>query len=61
MQRYYEKRDRKLGKERVCSECKVTKLNRYNDSSICSSCDKKKQDEANSNVRDMMLSVSWQI
>jgi hypothetical protein len=36
MQRYYEKRDNRRGKERVCShhDC-VSKLSRYNEEDVC--------------------------
>lgn len=38
MQQYYEKKDRKSGKKRVCSDCNVTTLSRYNEGSICQPC-----------------------
>lgn len=37
MQRYYEKRDNRRGKERHCETCNK-KLSRYNEESKCSSC-----------------------
>lgn len=38
MDQYYEKKDRKSGKKRVCTSCKVTALSRYNEGTICQSC-----------------------
>lgn len=38
MQQYYEKKDRKSGKRRVCKKCKVTPLSRYNEGTTCQSC-----------------------
>lgn len=38
MQQYYEKKDRKSGKKRVCKVCKETTLSRYNEGSVCQSC-----------------------
>lgn len=38
MQQYYEKKDRKSGKKRVCRKCKQTSLSRYNEGTMCQSC-----------------------
>jgi len=38
MQQYYEKKDRKSGKKRICKKCKVTTLSRYNEGNTCQSC-----------------------
>lgn len=38
MQQYYEKKDRKSGKKRICRRCKTTALSRYNESTVCQSC-----------------------
>ena len=38
MQQYYEKKDRKSGKKRICDSCNVTELSRYNESTTCQSC-----------------------
>jgi len=38
MQQYYEKKDRKSGKKRVCKECNVTALSRYNEGNVCQPC-----------------------
>lgn len=37
MEKYYEKRDRKAGKERLCKEC-GQKLSRYNEDNVCAPC-----------------------
>lgn len=59
MEKYYERRDQRLGKARYCKSCGVTKLSRYNDSQICGSCRVKKEVAANNSVIDMLASVSW--
>lgn len=38
MGQYYEKRDRKLGKKRMCKSCGTTPLSRYNEGNTCQSC-----------------------
>lgn len=38
MQQYYDKKDRKAGKKRLCKKCLNTALSRYNEGSICQSC-----------------------
>jgi hypothetical protein len=38
MQQYYEKKDRKSGKRRICKSCRVTPLSRYNEGNKCQSC-----------------------
>ena len=40
MEKYYEKKAIRLGAPRVCKKCK-TKLSRYNQSDVCSTCEKK--------------------
>ena len=40
MEKYYEKKAIRNGAFRACSKC-ITKLSRYNQSIICSSCEKK--------------------
>ncbi len=40
MEKYYEKKAIRGGAFRACSKCKI-KLSRYNQSNICSSCEKK--------------------
>lgn len=54
MEKYYERRDQKMGKPRTCKTCKVTKLSRYNDSQICSSCDSKRETAVNNSVWEML-------
>ena len=58
MQKYYERRDQRQGKVRYCKECKTTKLSRYNDSLVCSSCSAKKELNANNAVLSMLLNSS---
>lgn len=60
MEKYYAKRDQKSGKIRFCTECEETKLSRYNDSEICSSCKVKKETSNNNSVIDMLMNISWQ-
>ena len=59
MEKYYEKRAIRKGAHRNCSKCK-TKLSRYNDSNICSSCVKKnnKELENNNKILRMINEVS---
>jgi hypothetical protein len=59
MQKYYEQRDRRQGKVRICISCD-TKLSRYNDDQVCASCTIKEHVSANKSVTDMLLAVSWQ-
>lgn len=54
MENYYENRDRRQGKTRMCKSCKVTKLSRYNESSICSSCTSQNLLDTNNSVIDML-------
>lgn len=60
MEKYYARRDQRAGKTRHCAMCGITKLSRYNDSLICSSCKQKRETAANNSVLDMLSSVSWQ-
>jgi hypothetical protein len=60
MEKYYAKRDQRSGKTRFCQECGVTKLSRYNDGVICSSCKSKKQIAANNSVVNLLMNVSLQ-
>lgn len=59
MEKYYAKRDQRQGKARYCAECATTKLSRYNDSQVCSSCKMNKEVSANNSVIDMLANVSW--
>lgn len=58
MQKYYERRDQRQGKVRYCKDCGITKLSRYNDSLICSSCSAKKELNANNAVLEMLVNSS---
>lgn len=58
MEKYYAKRDQRLGKTRFCAVCGVTKLSRYNDSMICSACASRKQELANNSVVLMLMNAS---
>jgi uncharacterized paraquat-inducible protein A len=40
MEKYYEKKAIRKGAKRTCAKCK-TRLSRYNESSVCSGCQKK--------------------
>ena len=59
MEKYYEKRDQRLGKARYCKSCGVTKLSRYNDAKICGACKLKREIAANNSVIDMLADASW--
>lgn len=59
MRKYYARRDQRQGKARYCSDCKVTKLSRYNNNDICSACQMKNKEEINKSVSDMLLSTTW--
>src|SRR5687767_14268831 len=50
MMKYYQRQDQRKGRARFCQLCKTTKLSRYNDSLICSSCTSKKAVDANNEV-----------
>ena len=39
MEKYYEKKEIRGGKLRICNKCK-TKLSRYNQNNVCSTCEK---------------------
>lgn len=58
MEKYYARRDQRQGKTRMCASCGKTKLSRYNDSQVCSSCRTKKEVEANNSVVSMLLNAS---
>jgi hypothetical protein len=60
MQKYYASRARKLGQKRVCEDCNITKLSRYNDSAICNSCELKRTVSMKESVLNMLSAVSWQ-
>lgn len=54
MEKYYERRAQRLGHTRMCKSCDITKLSRYNDDQVCSSCKAKKRIATNSSVLDML-------
>ena len=58
MEKYYARRDQRQGKTRFCRVCNETKLSRYNDSLVCSSCKTKREVEANNSVVAMLLNAS---
>lgn len=58
MEKYYAKRDQRLGKTRFCTVCGVTKLSRYNDGMVCASCSTRKQELANDSVVSMLMNAS---
>lgn len=60
MEKYYDKRDQRSGRARYCKICGNTKLSRYNDSQICSSCDIETQGSINKSLAEMLSSVTWQ-
>jgi hypothetical protein len=58
MEKYYERRDRKRGKERFCVQCKDTKLSRYNESKVCSECVSRNREVANIALVNMLNTAS---
>jgi hypothetical protein len=43
MQQYYEEKDRKSGIPRTCKTCKVSRLSRYNEGTVCAPCRAKEE------------------
>lgn len=60
MRNYYQRRDRRAGKARICESCNTTKLSRYNDDQICNGCKDRKRVENKSQLSGMLQAVSWQ-
>lgn len=58
MEKYYARRDQRQGKARYCLMCSKTRLSRYNDGTICSACESKKEASANNSVLDMLMNSS---
>jgi hypothetical protein len=58
MEKYYARRDQRQGVPRFCKICGVTKLSRYNDGEICSSCATSREIAANASVVDMLMNAS---
>ena len=57
MEKYYEKKAIRNGAIRQCKKCK-TKLSRYNQSSICSTCNKKTTIKQKNKLLDMINEIS---
>jgi hypothetical protein len=57
MEKYYEKKAIKNGLTRICKKCSV-KLSRYNTTSICTSCDKKKNLNNKNKILGMLNDIS---
>ena len=55
MEKYYANRDRKQGKARICNQCKLTKLSRYNETNTCSACEAKIEENKNNSVLSMIF------
>lgn len=55
MEKYYQKRAQLRGEERICNKCQVTKLSRYNEKTICSSCETEANKARNRSVLNMVL------
>ena len=58
-QKYYEKKERLAGKERICTArgCK-TKLSRYNSENMCSSCLNSNEEKRKRDLLNMVKNVS---
>jgi hypothetical protein len=54
MKQYYEKKERKQGKIRICQTCKVTRLSRYNENNICQSCVLEEEKESRSSLLQLI-------
>ena len=57
MEKYYEKKAIRNGANRQCKKCK-TKLSRYNQSNICSTCNKKTNIKQKNKLLDMINEIS---
>lgn len=57
MEKYYEKKAIRNGALRHCSKCK-TRLSRYNQNSVCSTCEKKINVENKSTLLGMLDEIS---
>lgn len=57
MEKYYENKDRKSGKTRICKSCHNTKLSRYNNSQVCAACELAREVETNQSVLSMLQSA----
>ncbi len=57
MEKYYEKKAIKNGASRTCKMCK-TKLSRYNESNVCSSCEKRIHHEGKKMIWGILSELS---
>ena len=57
MEKYYEKKAIKNGATRICKKCK-TKLSRYNQQSVCSTCEKNINHEAKTIIWSILNDLS---
>jgi len=57
MEKYYEKKAIKNGATRICKSCK-TKLSRYNQQSVCSSCEKNINQQAKAAIWSILNELS---
>lgn len=60
MDKYYERKARRLGQARHCANC-GNSLSRYNSDSICNACTLKQEVERNQAVSSMLSGISWQL
>lgn len=56
MQRYYNKRDRKLGTKFHCTQCNAV-LSRYNEDEVCASCSTKSKPDSRALVVNLFADV----
>lgn len=57
MVKYYQGRDRKAGKPRQCDYCE-SKLSRYNELTICNSCQTAERERQTQSVTNMLASAN---
>lgn len=57
MEKYYEKKAIRNGAFRACKKCNA-KLSRYNQSSLCSGCEKKTHSAQRNSLLDMINDIS---
>ena len=58
MERYYTRRDQRMGKVRWCGSCTTTQLSRYNDSNICGACQRREQEDSRASVLNMVATFA---
>lgn len=58
-EKYYQRKAQHSGETRYCTTCETTKLSRYNDSTICGSCQMSREVFANNSVVSMLSSINW--